>query len=89
VTPEELREAVAAVLPPRSRHLTEAVAEVAEEFALALLGGRHPACGKWMPKASARCGLGSGHTQPCRSVWSERRNAALGKKRQARARAAA
>jgi hypothetical protein len=89
VTPEELREAIAAELPPRSRHLTEALAEVAEEFALALLGGRHPACGKWMPKASARCGLGSGHAQPCRSVWSERRNAALGKKRQARARAAA
>jgi hypothetical protein len=54
MTPEGLRDALAAVLPPRDRHLTEALAGVAEEFALALLGGRHPACGKWMPKASAR-----------------------------------
>jgi hypothetical protein len=89
VTPGELREEIAVLLPPRDRHLTEALAEVAEEFALALLGGRHPACGKWMPKASARCGLGSGHAQPCRSVWSERRNSEQGKKRQAKAKAAA
>lgn len=89
MSPEELREALAAVLPPRDRHLTEELAGVAEEFALALLGGRHPACGKWMPKARARCGLGSGHAQPCRSVWSERRNSEQGKLRQAKARAAA
>jgi len=83
VTPAELREAVAALLPPRDRHLTEELAGVAEEFALALLGGRHPSCGKWLPKAAARCGLGSGHGGACRSVWSERAKAARAKQRRA------
>jgi len=85
MTPAELRESLAALLPPRDRHLADALAGVAEEFALALLGGRHPACGRWMPKAAARCGLGSGHKQPCRSVWSERRNAAETKRRRVEA----
>jgi hypothetical protein len=84
-TPEELRREIAAVLPPRTRHLTEALASVAEEFALALLGARHPSCGKWMPKAHARCGFGSGHAGECRSVWSERRHVAREKRRRAAA----
>jgi len=85
VTPEELREQITALLPPGTRRLTEPLAALAEEFALAMLGGRHPACGKWMPKARARCGLGSGHGGVCRSVWSERRNLAETKRRRGKA----
>jgi hypothetical protein len=88
VTPEELREKIAALLPPGTRRLTEPLAALAEEFALALLGSRHPACGKWMPKARTRCGLGSGHRGDCRSVWSERRNLAGVKRRRGKAEAA-
>ena len=89
MSPEELRQAIAGLLPRAAPDVVEAMAGVAEEFALALLGGRHPACGRWMPKARARCGLGLGHKAPCRSVWSENRNKATAKRRQAKAGATA
>lgn len=88
MTPGELREEIAVLLPPGSFHLTESLAVLAEAYALVLLGARLPACRKWMPRARTWCALGPGHRPPCRSAASERRNLVGAKLRRGRAAAA-
>lgn len=63
-----LRQALAAALPGAGPDVIEAVARVAEEHALALLGGRHPSCARWLPRARSTCGLAAGHLGECISV---------------------
>jgi hypothetical protein len=68
VTGEQLRDAMAALLPDRDRDLADRLAVVAEEHAAALLGGRHPSCARWLPQARSTCGLAAGHLNACISV---------------------
>lgn len=68
MTGERLREAMARLLPDGDRDLAEQLAAVAEDYAEALLGGRHPSCARRLPKARSTCGLAAGHLDECISV---------------------
>jgi len=68
VTGRQLREAMAALLPDGDTDLAGRLAAVAEEHAAALLGGRHPSCARYLPRARSTCGLAEGHFGDCISV---------------------
>lgn len=83
-TPAELRLKIAALVPEADAGVVEALAGVAEDHAAALLGGRHPACARWLPVALSACGLAARHTGPCMSV-----GAAVNQRMQSKKRAVA
>lgn len=64
----ELRESLAALLPGGDPELADRLAMVAEDYAAALLGGRHPSCARWLPRAQSTCGLAAGHLDDCMSI---------------------
>lgn len=68
MTGGQLRDAMARLLPDGDRQLAEKLAVVAEEYTAALLGGRHPSCARWLPRARSTCGLAAGHLGECISV---------------------
>lgn len=65
---DRLREAVAGLLADGEPELAEKITTAAEEYAAALLGGRHPSCARWLPRAQSTCGLAAGHLDVCISI---------------------
>lgn len=88
-TPRELRQAVAALLPGAPPAAVEEAARLAEAYALALLGGRHQSCARWLPQARSTCGLTAGHLNDCISVAAAVNQRMRAKKRAVRLKAAA
>ena len=84
MTPEQLQDTIASWLSPESAHLAPVIAGLAEEYAAALLGGRHRSCGKRMPLARSTCGLGEGHRGFCKSIATAEANRARTKRRTVR-----
>lgn len=82
--PVELRQALAALLPGADPAAVEKAARLAEAYALALLGGRHPSCARWLPLARSTCGLTAGHLSPCASVAAVKNQRMRAKKRAVR-----
>lgn len=80
--PGRLEEVVASWLPPELADLAPVIAGLAEEYAAALLGGRPPACGRWMAKARSTCARPQGHEPPHKSVRSVLANARATRRRQ-------
>lgn len=72
MNPEWLRREMAALLAAGGPGLAERAAVLAEQYAEALLGGRHPSCARWLPRAGVTCGLPAGHAKRCISVASAR-----------------
>ena len=80
----ELRESLAALLPGGDPELADRLASVAEDYAAALLGGRHPSCARWLPRARSTCGLAAGHFDDCISIAAAVNQRMRAKKRAAR-----